>query len=267
MVISVAVSITLIYLNLTEYTIGAHIGANTAATADILGALQLAIKLHELVIVASLFVIARQWVQGSLMNLNSGIVLGLLGSESSLGQPSFVISKEYLAAVSCGFSGNLRMCILAIFLFMACILSSLAGPASGVLMIPRVGWYFEKELSFPNTPDVDFPNIIIDSRLGNGTYEDFSEYTPFAPGDNKALEGGLDYWAGSYYNMLGFGGTYDSETTHTLGDSLGPMYINTSTTWDRRLDGDWNGGTTVRAVMRQSVYQALKALKDPFGNV
>lgn len=93
MVISIAGSATLIYLNFSEYAIGGELGKDQAQTADILGALQIAIKAHELVLLVSLVQIAKQWIHGSLMNANKGLVLGLVGAEESLAAPSFVISK------------------------------------------------------------------------------------------------------------------------------------------------------------------------------
>lgn len=58
-VISVTVSVLLVALNYAEYSIGGEIGGSPGATANILGTLQLAIKAHEITIVASLFMITR----------------------------------------------------------------------------------------------------------------------------------------------------------------------------------------------------------------
>lgn len=93
MVISIAGSATLIYLNFREYAIGGELGKDQAQTADILGALQIAIKAHELVLLVSLVQIAKQWIYGSLVSASEGFVLGLVGAEESLAAPSFVISK------------------------------------------------------------------------------------------------------------------------------------------------------------------------------
>lgn len=92
-VTSLTVTATLLWLNFTEYAIGGEIGRSPKSSADILGALQLAIKAHELLIVASLITIARQMIIGDL--LDGGIVLGLLGAEASFSTPSFVFTGEF----------------------------------------------------------------------------------------------------------------------------------------------------------------------------
>lgn len=166
-------------------------------TANILGALQLAIKGHELAIVASLVFIAKQWIHDSLLDLNKGVILGLVGAELSLSAPSFVISKEFLTAIRYGLSGGFwwdsrkseatarkrEMALLGGFLFIACIVASLAGPASGVLMIPRVQWFFDQELilSVPDDTDpyrgIHYPNMLIDPQNAVGRIRSGSRET------------------------------------------------------------------------------------------
>lgn len=269
-IISVPGSITLIWLNLTEYAIGGEIGVNAAQTANIIGALQLIIKGHELAMVASLFAIARQWIQGNLMDLESGTLLGLLGAENSLGQPTFLISKEYMAALSYGFFGSVGrrqqwsgeparkrgVCILAVFLFAACVISSLAGPASGVLMIPRVGWFFERDLVFPNQKRSggDYPEILLDPLLGYGTYDGRFRWNPFTPYKmDRFLDPSLAYWYGyAEHGNLTRWKDFEKESSHYHSDYF-QAYINTSTTWGRFLDGNWTGGTNARTVMREDI--------------
>lgn len=146
-VLSLTATATLFWLNFSEYAIGGEIGETPQSSANIIGALQLAIKAHEILIVASLFNIARQMIIGNL--LDGGIVLGLLGAESAVSSPSFILSREFTQSFMFGLRGcfgmgsppiHRRILRLAIFVFWASVLSSLAGPASGVLMIPRVDW-------------------------------------------------------------------------------------------------------------------------------
>lgn len=259
-VISVTVSIALIYLNLTQYTIGREVGANPAGTANIIGALQLAIKAHELSIVASLYLIARQWIQGCLMDINSGTVLGLVGAERSLAAPSFLISAEFRAAAGKGISGNLRVGALAMFLFSGCVISSLAGPASGALMIPRVDWFFEKELNYPNMPSDNYPHILIDPRLGRGVYKLVNNHVVVDPEVLRSTLSGLDYWEQFYVQQTSLGIVRVQDTVHEFTDILRRRYTNSSTTWGRSLDGNWTGGTVVSTAMNIGINYIRNAL-------
>lgn len=259
-IISAATSLTLIHLNLSEFAIGHEVGGNPVGTANILGALQLVIKVHELTIVASLYQIARQWIQGCLMDVNRGTVLGLVGAERSLAVPSFLISPEFRAAVQNVFAGDFRGCALALFLFTGCILSSLAGPASGALMIPRVGWFYEKELSYLNMPSEEYPNILIDPRLGRGELVFRNQNIVFDTSVVKNVMGGLDYWQQFYSEQTSLGVVRVQNTVHEFTDISGRRYTNSSTTWGRYLDGDWDTGTTVSAVMNVGIDRIRRVL-------
>lgn len=144
----------LLYLNFSEYSIGGDLGGSQSSSANIIGILQVVIKVHELVIVASLVAIAHQLILSNLMS--SGLLLGLLGAEGSLTTPSFLISAQFWHALGYGFRSiyspgglengpdrpaRIRILGLVFFLFLSCLIASLAGPASGVLMIPRVDWF------------------------------------------------------------------------------------------------------------------------------
>lgn len=260
-VLSVTASVTLIYLNLTEYAIGREVGANPAGTANILGALQLMIKAHELSIVASLYRIARQWIHGCLMDVSSGTVLGLVGAERSLAVPSFLISHEYRAAVMSVFSDHSRWALVT-FLFVGCILSSLAGPASGALMIPRVGWFFEKELIYLNMPSDDYPNLLIDPRLGHGQFLITNNHIVFDPDHVRITVSSLDYWEQVYVEQNALGVIRVQDTVHEFTDIAGRRYTNTSTTWGRFLDGNWDGGTVVNVLMNTGINHIRTALNS-----
>lgn len=184
-VISVSVSVVLIWLNFAELAMGATVGRNSGDTANILVALQLSIQMHTLSISASLVQIARQWILGSLLTLDRGIPLGLVGAEKQMGLPSFVISHGYLAAVKysaslwwgpqtpAGIQSKWHVGMVTAFLFVSCILSVLAGPASGALMIPRVHWFFDSSQHYDvfeegfNT----YPYVMLPRHLGHKTYD------------------------------------------------------------------------------------------------
>lgn len=281
--ISVSVSITLIYLNLTNYAIGGELGENAAATADILGALQLPIKAHELAIVSSLGSIAREWILGNLMDVNKGMLLGLVGAEGSLGEPSFLISGRYLAATQYALSSALwwrqstpeetarkrGILKLAAFMCIGCILCALAGTASGALMIPRVDWFFRKTITLPITFawTNHYPNIMIDQRYGYGKYDPFYSQGPFGVQGFGNIDYFMKYWD-DYASRRGlFLSVHQTELTHTASDFYGEMAINTSTTWGRMLGGNWTGSTTARTTMRDGNTAVLAALHKDLNGV
>lgn len=254
-IISLAGSVILLYLNFKEYAIGGELGTNPGQTANILGVLQLAIKAHELAIVASLFAVTSQWIQGSLRD--GGILFGLLGTETSSAQPFFIISSEYRAAFGYGISGILRsstqtpeerkkrkgMFLLTCFLCVICIISSLAGPASGVLMIPRVDWFWATDITMGTEGRV-YPHILVQ-------HEPLSNSTPL-------MVAGLQYWVdvASYGDLWLFmlDGYRQNVTRHRFTDTAGNCYINTSTTPGRVLGSNWAGSTKARSAMRLEVY-------------
>lgn len=265
-VFSVAVSFTLLYLNFIEYAIGSEIGKDAEQTANILGALQLGVKVHELAIVASIFSIAKEWIQRCLIDLNQGILLGLVGAEGSLAQLSFLISKEFLAAVRYGLSRGMlwhkapshecdrkrRMFVLVVFIFTGCMISSLAGPASGVLMIPRVDWYVRIVFDITNPGPLHYPNLLVDVQDGYGEYGSGSAVDPFGPFGFTTASPTLDYWVSYPENRGDIYRIRAPDVQHTYNDGLGELTINTSTTWGRQLRGNWTHGTTIRSIMRAS---------------
>lgn len=253
-VISVAVSITLIYLNVSEYAIGGNVGRSPAGTSNILGILQLAIKTHELSITASLFLIARQWIQRDLLDTRSGTVLALVGAETSLATPSFLISREFRAALGFGLSGNFRVGMLAAFLFVACTISSLAGPASGVLMIPRVGW-FPSEEGFVYISSSDYPDIYIDQHLGHGSYNSSEAVEPFSPATFSTVASGLEYWRSIYLNGINSSFREARNDTFIIRDNSGIVYSNISSIWGDPTPNYpyWRNFYTISTAIRHSI--------------
>lgn len=256
-ILSLTGTAVLLWLNLSHYAIGAEIGNSTHQTADILGIFQLIIKVHELLIVASLANIAHQLLIGSL--LKDGIILGLLGAEASLADPSFIVSAEYSQAFWVGLQAAFgygkseyrqvyrKVFRLALFILWASALSALAGPSSAVLMIPRVDWnYFDQRAYSPPLPDNMFPNIMIapadsDSGLLAGNPEYFL---------------GLEYWDFYFANSAWNESNLD-DLNHDFGDIGSTVYINTTGSYNRELHDKWNGGTTVTCMM-QSGFQDIQ---------
>lgn len=256
-IVSVTVSATLIWFNFTGYAIGAELGHSAKDSANVIGALQLVVKSHEIFITASLIIIARQLLLENLVL--DGIVLGLLGAESALVQPSFIISGEYRQALAFGLQiifgkGEIdrrdrpvrwRVFGLSLFFLLACGLSSLAGPASGVLMIPRVDWKIADEKSYTPAPYNTFPNIFIgtDQEREDGVPNVFESTTFFTPG--------LNYWE---YYLENFDWdteiVEDDDLYHKFGDAGAVAYINTTGRYNRDLSVEWSGGTHITCRMQ-----------------
>lgn len=246
----------LLYLNFSEYPISGELGGSQSSSVNILGILQVVIKAHELVIVASLISIAHQWILRSLMS--DGLLLGLLGAEASLVTPSFLISARFWHALGYGSKlengpdrpARIRMLQLAIFIFCGCLIASLAGPASGVLMIPRVDWFHHSTYEFQSAVLSTLPNIMIGTSPGflNGNH--FSESNVFALPDG-VIGSGLRYWLDMSGRELRFPQIIlEEKSQHKFHDFFGPVYVNTTGSIDRELDREWSGGTRITTSAR-----------------
>ncbi|MCJ1324857.1 hypothetical protein MMC10_001519 [Thelotrema lepadinum] len=115
-----------------------YIGGGFSATADdafYLALYQVAAKVQEMLCVASLSTVVLQVLRNEL--LADGVPIGLLGSGIWFSQISFVWSPEFLVAVGSSLRSfrKLRLCI---FILLTGILAVVIGPASAVLLIPRI---------------------------------------------------------------------------------------------------------------------------------
>lgn len=271
----------LFFLNFSEYSIGAEVGKTTRQTRNIIGALQLAAKLHEMIIISSLANIARQWIQLCLMN--NGTLLGLLGSETLFYNLSLLTSREFWVGARYCLSGlrggpsrgsgwrgkseppseqqRLRRSLtpLLAFFFVGCLLCSLSGPASAVLMTPRQDWFYQTSLTINSTHKrLDIlvpghqPHILIDWYLSYDTYLDSSDpstlnYTSYDPMQNYSTS---YYRPEEYWHGLD-GATLSRENSnHRFYDGSSWISVNTSTVLDRDIF-NWtgNGGTTFTGLM------------------
>lgn len=266
-IISLAGTSALLYLNFRECAIGGEIGGSPNATANTLGALQVFIKMHELAIVASILLIARQWILSNL--LRGGILLGLLGAEQSLSAPTFIISREYWLMLKYAAQGifpakegtgldsarrtdratRLQMLSLAVFMFLGCGISSLAGPASGVLMVPRIGWFFGGELRFDSVAHGTMPNVMIGTAMEDISGYEFPESSVFAL-PLSVVDVGMHYWPNILSTSRGRDLTVEEMSVHAFFDSSGNTFINTTGSDGRILDAEWSGGTRITTSMK-----------------
>lgn len=191
--------------------------------------------------------------------LGDGIILGLLGAESALADPSFIVSAEYQHALRIGFRGafgfgfgkrenspvHRKVFGLALFILWASALSALAGPASAVLMIPRVDWnYFDKRAYTPPISDNMFPNVMIStSDSDSDLWDGYPQYFL-----------GLEYWD-YYFANSGWNETNLDDLNHDFGDVGSTVYINTTGTYNRELHDEWDGGTVITCMMQDGFQQ------------
>lgn len=269
-ILSLAGTTTLLYLNISQYSIGGELGGSASSSANILGILQVVIKAHELAIVASLVAIVHQLILRNLMG--GGLLLGLLGAEGALASPSFLISTRYRHALAYGIrsiytSGaqrvmktdperpaRLRMLWLAIFLFWCCLIAPLAGPASAVLMIPRVDWFHHSTFEYPPAMLSTLPNIMIGTSPGFLDGRKFWESNVFALPD-VIVGSGYRYWRDiSGYELRSPRVSLEDKSVHRFRDYFGQAYVNTTGSYNRSLDGGWAGGTRITTATRNIDY-------------
>lgn len=201
-ILSVSGTCILLYLNFSQFPIGGELGASASSSANILGFLQIIVKLHELAIIASLVGIAEQYILRDL--LSDGLLFGMLGAEGGLANPSFLITKRFRLALKFGFGGlyphrndhqdRLRTLRLVILIILCCTIAGLAGPASAVLMIPRVGWFLDDTLYFSPVEQSTLATIMIGNAPTILDGAIFMESNVFALSDRQ-VSSGIRYWS------------------------------------------------------------------------
>ncbi|KAI0553218.1 hypothetical protein F4679DRAFT_532412 [Xylaria curta] len=105
-------------------------------TADQLGALLIAAKVHEALIITSLFDIAMYHIRRGLLG-HRGVPYGLLPAPFQLTSPLYLFTPEFW---SCLRSTNLHSSLLALLLIISFVLAALSGASSGIIIIPKLGW-------------------------------------------------------------------------------------------------------------------------------
>lgn len=252
----------LLYLNFTKFAIGGELGGSSSSSSNILGFLQVIVKAHELAIVASLFAIAHQFIMRDL--LRDGILLGLLGAEGSLANPSFLISRRFRLAVQYAFRrtdsprssknnpGQLRTLQLVILITCCCVIAAFAGPASAVLMIPRIDWFFYSTDRFEAVPRSTIPTIMIGTSPGILDTDMFSESNVFALPD-LIVGSTYRYWKDvSACELRSSRVTLAEKSLHQFHDYYGQVYVNTTGSFKRPLNGPWTGGTRTTTASRNN---------------
>ncbi|KAI5838884.1 hypothetical protein DFP73DRAFT_616320 [Morchella snyderi] len=166
----------LLWLNISNFSIGREIGAarrDPEVTSFVLGVTAVCAKAHEILMVVGLLNIARQAIQRGLTQ--GGTLLGLVGAEKSLSTVIFISTKEFRTALRYGFSKGPRKLKMEIrkivaLIVVVCTLCTVVGPATYVLMIPRLNWFEDIPLRW-NQPEYTIygsrccPNILINPQL------------------------------------------------------------------------------------------------------
>jgi hypothetical protein len=102
-----------------------------------MNALQLAAKLHELILVASLGNIIMHVAQAHLVG-NHGLPLGMLANSFAVGSGDYIRTKAYWSSIMTGKAHYWRFWLLSLF---ATLLATIAGPSSAIAVIPSLNWF------------------------------------------------------------------------------------------------------------------------------
>jgi hypothetical protein len=105
-------------------------------TANQLGALLVAAKIHETLIIASLFHILYYHIRRGLLG-RRGIPYGFLTAPFQLLSPFYLFTSEFWSGLR---HANLHSALLALLVVVAFILSALTGASSGIIILPKLGW-------------------------------------------------------------------------------------------------------------------------------
>jgi hypothetical protein len=113
-----------------------------------LNALQLAAKLRELIVIASLGRIVLHVAQGHLVG-KRGLPLELITNSFSIGAGDFLWTKSFWSSI---WTTKIQYWRFWLLRLLATALAMLAGPSSPIAVIPSLGWYplaapFDEEVS------------------------------------------------------------------------------------------------------------------------
>jgi hypothetical protein len=136
--IPILTSVAILTINLHGHYIGRDFpGTIKSETINIM-LLQMAAKVHELVIVASLGLIVLHIVRHELL-FGDGLPLGLVGSGLTFSNFEFFFRKEFYGSLKCltHHGTKWRKIGFVAVLVLAGLTAVLAGPASAVLLVPK----------------------------------------------------------------------------------------------------------------------------------
>ncbi|KAG5795502.1 hypothetical protein H9Q69_005436 [Fusarium xylarioides] len=142
-VVPALLTIGLSAVNFVGFFIGGELQGKQNDDSFKLGLLQIATKVQELLIVASIGTVIFHCLRSEVM-FGPGIPLGFLVSGYSFSSISYLLSPEFLGGLKQSWGQPMsardkfkRRCFVALII-VGCLLALLAAPATAVLMIPRV---------------------------------------------------------------------------------------------------------------------------------
>jgi hypothetical protein len=170
-----------------------------AAINNILNALQLLAKIYEIAVLASLAHISIKVFKRRLVG--KGLPAGMVTAGYRVGDLFYLASPEF-------WSGRKGAALFVIFLFINTMLTVLMGPASAILIVPKLGRFRVRAPFFPgavpvfmDTPDLHWPDLLDDGVVANITEcaQEPANYKIGCPGSGF---GALYTWA-SGWEMAG----------------------------------------------------------------
>ncbi|KAK0736681.1 hypothetical protein B0T21DRAFT_183035 [Apiosordaria backusii] len=130
---SVAVTISLLVLHMLRMS---WPGVNS----NILSALLVGAKIHESLIIASLFHILYANIRRKLVG-SQGVPFGYLTAPFQLSSPFYLFSSSFLAPLTQIHKLNLSAVWMAVLMAASFFIATLAGASSGIVMLPKLGWW------------------------------------------------------------------------------------------------------------------------------
>jgi hypothetical protein len=194
-------STTILVLNLHGHYIGQDFrGLIKSETINIM-LLQVAAKLNELIIVASLGLIILHMVRHELL-FGDGLPLGLIGSGLTFSNFQFFFRKEFYGALSylADHGNKLRKVSFVGILIVAGLTAVLAGPASAVLLVPKSQVWPSggTEFFLNGSPDLFWPDDL------SGDISELQQYCSNGNSANLAICPG-----GGFFSLLEHWGRMD----------------------------------------------------------
>jgi hypothetical protein len=135
--IPMSATIVLLILNLRGYYIGGELSGPSGLDDIKLPALQLAAKLHELSMQASLSLIVVSIVRHRLA-FGPGIPFGMIFGSLQLSSISYLWSKEFFGTFRARFQSTFTKWILILLIVVGSVLFVSVGPSSAIAMRPRL---------------------------------------------------------------------------------------------------------------------------------